>query len=370
MSLIYHLLDEREAFSEHNGGAISRWTANVLRTGSEIVVCPSSDSSWPFPASRIFQLPRWNRVGSVHPFIYRAPWWVQRAIYLPLFAPLLARLCPGDIVYVHNRPACAAVLATVARRHGFHVFLHMHNSMLHTVNAGQRRALRNIPIVFCSNFLRREVEAALPGHFHRTHVVYNGADESRFYPVCRPESAIPSIVYTGRLVPYKGAHVLIAAMRMLERQGVQAVCRIIGGAWFGNRRATSYIRNLRRAAPDNCEFLGYHSGEALSQLVRTSDVFCCPSIWNDPFPLAPIEGMAAGLPVVASDVGGIPEVLAHGGGILVPPNAPERLAAALASLLTDGSRRRQMGSTARSVVERHFLWSNVRQQYLSAIAAA
>ena len=370
MSQIYHLLDEREAFSERNGGAISRWAANVLHTGPEIVVCPSSDGSWAFPPARTFQLPRWNRVGSVHPFIYRAPWCVQRAVYLPLFAPLLARLRPGDIVYVHNRPACAAVLASVAPRHGFRVFLHMHNSMLHTVNAGQRRALRNIPIVFCSAFLRREVEAALPGHFQRTHVVYNGADERRFYPEPRAEHAIPSIVFTGRLVPYKGAHVLIAAMTMLQRQGIQAVCRIIGGSWFGNRRPTSYIRNLRRNSPDNCDFLGYHSGEALSQLVRASDVFCCPSIWNDPFPLAPIEGMAAGLPVVASSVGGLPEVLAHGGGILVPPNDPERLAAALASLLTDESRRRQMGSTARSAVEQHFLWSHVRRQYLDAVAAA
>jgi glycosyltransferase involved in cell wall biosynthesis len=77
--------------------------------------------------------------------------------------------------------------------------------------------------------------------------------------------------------------------------------------------------------------------------------------------------MAAGLPVVASAVGGLPEALTHGGGILVPPNDPERLADALAILLTDEKQRRHMGTCARSVVEKHFLWSNVRQQYLAAL---
>lgn len=370
MAATYHLLDERESFSEHDGGAISRWAANVLRHGPEIIVCPSSDSSWGFPAERVFEMPNWRDIGRVHPFIYRAPWFVQRAVYLRYFAPLFGRLQRGDTVYVHNRPACAAVLASVADRIGVRVFLHMHNSMLHTVNAGQLEALRNTSIVYCSKFLRREVDEALPGHFMRTHIVYNGADEQKFYPEGRPEGTVPTVVFTGRLVPYKGAHVLTAAMRLLQERGIRAVCRIVGGSCFGKRRPTSYVRSLRRNAPDNCELLGYQSGENLGQLVRSADVFCCPSIWNDPFPLAPLEGMAAGLPVVASAVGGLPEALAHGGGILVAPDDPELLADALGLLVTDSARRKEMGSYARAVVEKHFRWTHVRHQYLVALGGA
>ena len=53
MRTIYHLLDEREPFSEGQGGAISRWAANVLREGDEVIVCYWADSSWGFPKERI-----------------------------------------------------------------------------------------------------------------------------------------------------------------------------------------------------------------------------------------------------------------------------------------------------------------------------
>ena len=61
MSRIFHLLGEDEPFSERNGGAISRWAANVLREGTEVIVCPATDTSWGFPADRVYTLPNGNR---------------------------------------------------------------------------------------------------------------------------------------------------------------------------------------------------------------------------------------------------------------------------------------------------------------------
>lgn len=367
MATIYHLLDEREAFSERNGGAISRWAANALRDGSEVVICPAFDASWKFAPERIYEMPGWASVGSIHPVLYRLPWILQRAIYLRIFKHLLGQLKAGDLVYVHNRPACAAVLASVAKWYKFSVVLHMHNSLLLRANRGQIKALCQVPIAYCSEFLRTEAERAIPEHFERTHVVYNGADDKKFRPQIRPASAVSNVIFTGRLVPYKGVHVLLDAMRILEKQGVEVNCRIVGGAGFGSSKATRYVRRLKRDAPANCELVGYRSGEAFSQLLHDSDIFCCPSIWDDPFPLAPLEAMAAGLPVIASEVGGLPEALAHGGGLLVSPNDPEALASAIGSLVQDESRRKQLSREAREVVENHFLWSTVRTQYLSVL---
>jgi glycosyltransferase involved in cell wall biosynthesis len=124
---------------------------------------------------------------------------------------------------------------------------------------------------------------------------------------------------------------------------------------------------LKRDSPSNTELVGYQSGKAFSELLQNSDVFCCPSIWNDPFPLAPLEGMAAGLPIVASTVGGLPEALAFGGGILVPPDDAVALAEALRSLAIDESHRKRLGREAREVVENHFLWSHIKTQYLVAV---
>ena len=95
MSHIYHLLDESEAFSEFRGGAISRWVANVLRSGDETVICQSFDDSWGYPVDRLFRLPSWDRCNQVHPAIYRSPWMIQRPIYLRVLRPVLERLKRG-----------------------------------------------------------------------------------------------------------------------------------------------------------------------------------------------------------------------------------------------------------------------------------
>jgi len=364
---VYHLLDERETFSEINGGAISRWAANALRNGDEIVVCPSFDGSYGFPTERLYEMPRWSSVATVHPVIYRSPWPIQKWTYIYLFQDLLQKVKRGDVVYVHNRPACAATLATIAEKYGFQVVLHMHNSMLLQANRGQINALRQTPIVFCSEFLRTEAVNALPNKFEKTYIVYNGADGVKFRPPDRDHNAVPTVIFTGRVVPYKGVHVLLEAMRILEKSGIVAKCQIVGGSGFGGSKGTRYTRKLERLKPDNTDLVGYKSGEALAEMLRNANIFCCPSIWNDPFPLAPLEAMATGLPVVASNVGGIPEALAYGGGLLVPRNNPEALAEALKKLIEDVAYREEMGRSGHASYINHFLWDNVRDQYEQVI---
>jgi spore coat protein SA len=119
--------------------------------------------------------------------------------------------------------------------------------------------------------------------------------------------------------------------------------------------------------PANTELAGYYSGNEFASLLRGADIFCSPSIWNDPFPLAPLEAMASGLPVVASRAGGIPEALAHGGGILVAPNNPEALADALRLLLEDVKYRQRLGAEAVQAFRHHFRWDAVRADYHALI---
>ncbi len=371
MSRIYHLLDEAEQFSERKGGAISRWTANVLREGPEVIVCPSYDGTWNFAAERLHVLPGWQRTDAPHPILYRLPWALQKAAYLAIFRPLFELLEPGDLLWVHNRPECAAVLATVAREKGFTLVLHMHNSHMLTGKRAWRPALRETPIVFCSQWLHGEFEAAWPGHGAPTLVILNGADGTKFRAADPGEAAadkVPEVIFTGRLVPYKGAHILLDAMRILESRGVRARCSIVGSSGFARQKKTAYIRRMEATKPANSELLGYRSGEALAKLLREADIYCCPSIWNDPFPLAPLEGMASGLPVVASRTGGIPEELQYGGGRLVEPNDPVALADGLQPLLENPALRMKLREEALASFREHFLWSHVRAQYDAAVA--
>ena len=367
MAHIYHLLDEAEPFSELRGGAISRWVANVLRSGDERVICQSFDDSWGYPVDRLFRLPSWDLCDQIHPLLYRSPWPIQKPIYRSVLLPLLDRLKSGDILYIHNRPECAEVLAAPAERRGIRVVLHMHNSLLHPRSKKHIPALRDVPVVFCSEFLRNEVVSAYPDHLQNTHVVYNGADNKMFRAADRTQKSLPEIIFTGRVVPYKGVHVLIDAMRILEQKGIPARCTIVGGSAFGKSKPTRYVQELERKRPGNTTLVGYKSGKDLASLLRQADIFCCPSIWNDPFPLAPLEAMAAGLPVVASRTGGIPEALAYGGGVLVPPNDVGALADELQKLVEDVPYREKLGREASQASRDHFVWDSVRNQYESVI---
>src|ERR1700750_889088 len=88
---VYHLLDEAEPFSESDGGAISRWAANVLREGEEVIVCPDYDASWGFDEKRLEKLALWQKTDAIHPVLYRMPWVMQKAFYLWIFRGVLAR---------------------------------------------------------------------------------------------------------------------------------------------------------------------------------------------------------------------------------------------------------------------------------------
>jgi glycosyltransferase involved in cell wall biosynthesis len=156
-------------------------------------------------------------------------------------------------------------------------------------------------------------------------------------------------------------------MRILEQKGVSATCTIVGGSAFGKGKPTRYIRELHRTRPSNTELIGYRAGNEFADLLRNGDVFCCPSIWNDPFPMAPLEAMSSGLPVVASRTGGIPEQLAHGGGVLVPPGDTEALATALEKLVDDDSYREKLAGEAQRASRDHFVWDSVRRQYDSFV---
>jgi glycosyltransferase involved in cell wall biosynthesis len=292
---------------------------------------------------------------------------IQKMIYRRVLRPLLERLKRGDILYIHNRPECAEVLTVPAEQRGIRIVLHMHNSLLHPRSRKHLPALKDIPVVFCSEFLRKEVTSAYPNHFQKTHVVYNGADSDKFRAEGRKQKSVPQIIFTGRLIPNKGVHVLMDAMRILQSRGIEANCTIVGGSAFGGSKPTRYVRMLERTRPGNTELIGYRAGDELASLLRQADIYCCPSIWNDPFPMSLLEAMASGLPVVASKIGGIPEQLAYGGGILVPPNDKEALAAALQQLLEDSSYRERLGKEALRASRGHFLWDNTRHQYDSLI---
>jgi spore coat protein SA len=153
----------------------------------------------------------------------------------------------------------------------------------------------------------------------------------------------------------------------LQRAGVAVEGVIVGGVEFGESQPDAYVEELVRSAPANLSFHPYCAGAELVKLFQQADVFCLPSVWDDPFPLAPLEAMATGLPVVASRSGGIPEALFDGGGVLVERGSVESLTAALRALAEDPELRRELALQARQSYERHFRWEHVRGNYRAMV---
>jgi spore coat protein SA len=363
-STTYHLLTESEPFSEFIGGAISRWAANVLRNNPQsVVVCPSADDTWNFPPEAVSVLPALRLYKSWRNKLCRSPWFLHRWVIQAIFRPLLKRMRPGDIMWIHNRPEFAVALTAHIHHAGGRVVLHLHNSHLVEGPARLMSQVRVDRLVFVSEFLLQQARDKFP-QAGASSVLYNGADESIFYPAGDgPKKSAPvTVLFAGRLVEDKGVHVLLEAMKLLEEEAVPLQAIVVGSSNFGIGEETDYIRRLKATSPATVEFLPYRSGKALGELFRTADMFCCPSIWNDPFPLAPLEAMAAGLPVVASRTGGIPEALAFGGGILVERRSAVELASALRRLAESPELRTHLGQQGYAAFLERFTWSNTRTQ--------
>ncbi|TME08883.1 MAG: glycosyltransferase family 4 protein [Chloroflexi bacterium] len=166
------------------------------------------------------------------------------------------------------------------------------------------------------------------------------------------------IGFVGRLVDQKGCEFLIrAAPRVI------AVHRDVRFLIIGDGPERARLEALARetGAAGAVEFAGYRSDP--STLMQTMAVLAVPSVY-EPLGMVAIEAMACGVPVVASAVGGLPEVVENGNtGILVPPRDPEALAAALIRLLDSPQRARQMGSKGRERATREFSPKVIGERY-------
>ena len=160
-----------------------------------------------------------------------------------------------------------------------------------------------------------------------------------------------TLVFVGRLRIRKGLEVLLEALASLraERPGVRL--RVAGD---GEHRAAVESAVLRLGLEEAVEVLGRCDGTRVRELLRTSRALVVPSIYEG-MPLVILEAMEAGLPVVASEVSGIPEVVIDGeSGWLVPAERPGRLAQALLEVLDDPDEAARRGRAGRELLEKRF----------------
>jgi len=182
-------------------------------------------------------------------------------------------------------------------------------------------------------------------------VIHNGCDFDIFKPASREAARIglnldPSaelVVFVGRLVPLKGLRELLEAAATLSksRQRLQVVC-------IGEGPMDQELRN-RASQPDlngRVRFVGGASPNEIARWLAASNVLCLPS-HSEGCPNVIIEALSSGRPVVASNVGGIPELLNSGCGVLVPPKDAQQLAQGLSQALDSPWKQEEIANCSR-----------------------
>lgn len=218
-------------------------------------------------------------------------------------------------------------------------------------------------LVTVSHFMENQL-CGLGVPRHEIRVVYNGVRVDRFRPDApntrplAPGAEGPVVLYSGRPTLLKGIGVLIDAIPAVLGEVPNAHFAFAGGS-EAEFRSLTQGKNLPM---DHIHILGRIRYDDLPAVYASADVAVAPT-FADNVPFWVMEAMSSGLPVVASRVGGIPEVITDGkNGVLIAPGSSAALAQALIPLLRDRERRTTLGQAARSSVTERFTWGQTATQ--------
>lgn len=216
-------------------------------------------------------------------------------------------------------------------------------------------------VATCTDANRQYMEQLQPNGAP-IHTIYHGLDTSKFTPVDRTghaaESTPPVILSVGRFVEKKGFPYLVEACRILRDRGHDFRCRIVG-----QPDEQSALVAQRIAAADLGEQITMQGGvtqDELRRIYHESTIFALPCFIvdngdRDGIPNVLAEAMATGMPVVSTNISGIPEIVEHEtNGLLVPQKDAVALADALERLLTDAHLRQTLGDAARATITEIF----------------
>jgi phosphatidylinositol alpha-mannosyltransferase len=195
-------------------------------------------------------------------------------------------------------------------------------------------------------------------------IIPNGVTLSRFtdqQPLPQFQDGKRNVLFVGRMEKRKGLKYLLRAFIAVKSEMPDARLIVVGGG----KALPRFERLMEKAAIPDVVFAGYVPDTELPCYYASADVFCAPNTANESQGYVLLEAMAAGKPVVASNIEGFAGVVTHGvEGFLVLPKDADALALALVHMLADGDTRAEMGRHARARAE-EFGWDRIAQRVLS-----
>lgn len=271
-----------------------------------------------------------------------------------------------DIIQVDNRPSFVPAIKRLFPHLPVSLFLHS-LTFVSPPYASRRQAeegLLSADIIVANSLsLRHELASRFPAAADKIRVVWLGVDTGRFRPAyahaARQVARSPfTVLFAGRLIPRKGLHVLLEALEM-ARAGSGLPFRLIVAGGSRHGRYKKRIRELARRSGVPALFLGTVAHRHMHHIYQQADVLVCPSQRHEAFGLVNVEALSAGIPVIASHIGGIREIVVPGwNGLLVSEyTRPHAFAEAIIFLARHPHLVQSMGAIARLDCLSRFSWS-------------
>ena len=231
-------------------------------------------------------------------------------------------------------------------------------------------------IITVSDYIKQKAAAFYP--IEKIHTVHNGIDLQNFSRKKEPTVSRQDLgfsvndfvmVYNGRINPEKGVSELIEAMLQLKDH-TNIKLMIIGGSFFGNtNNEDTFVRSLKDKAhdvKDRIFFTGFIPYKNVPDYLKLADIAVLPSMWEEPFGLTIVEAMAAGLPLITTRSGGIPEICEGVATIVERDGIVMNLVNSILNLYKHPQERKQESKKAVIRVQ-HFDKNIYAQQFLSRI---
>lgn len=257
------------------------------------------------------------------------------------------------------------------------ILLYVHNPLSRTYRRRELRRLLSLcdGVVFCADHLRSAVFDRLDGVSVPLHVVHNGVDPvflTEPGQAHHQEGETFEVVFAGRVVPEKGPHLLLEALAAASasvRRPLRA--QIVGSSTYREGELTAYERQLRSTAARNgldVDFVPFVDKPRLRDIYRRASAVCLPSAWAEGLPLAALEAMSTGAPIIASQSPGLLEACGEA-ALYAPMGESAAIADAIVRLAEDPAEHSRRSAAAHARAQQ-FTWAKAAEEFTRIIRSA
>ena len=249
----------------------------------------------------------------------------------------------NQLIEIHNRPY---LIEQITKRNKFTVSLFLHNDP-QTMNGSKsvedrENILQKCAAVFCvSKHVKQKFLEGILSHNNKVHILHNGVDRKiKTFPKKKKE-----ILFVGRLVFEKGVDLYVDAVSNIAKKFPDWTFELIGSFRLGDNKnkdmfANNLIKKFEKIS-NQTKFHGYKNQEFIQKKMKTASIIVIPSVWAEPFGLVAAEAMSNGIGIIASDVGGIPEIV-KANGILIQDINKQKIEYALTNLMSDPNKTKNL----------------------------